>query len=946
MIRLWEPVVYLLVAGAATPAQPADSFEIVLKDAWVVDGTGAPRYVADIGIRHGKIARIGRVDREGTEQTILAKGLIVAPGFIDMMGQTATPMLDDPESAMNLLTQGITTINAGEGASAAPLGPEAARSARWQTMAEYFQILDMKGLPLNVVQTVGHTQVREIALGESDRQPSDADMDRMKALVREAMEAGAIGLSTALIYPPAVYADTEGIAQLAAVAGQYGGRYYTHVRNEGDQLLEAIDEALQIGRSANVPVHIFHLKAAGRDNWPKMEQAITKIQAAQAAGQQVTADIYPYINNGLGIESLIHPRHFAEGRDVLIRRLDDPAVRAAIRREMEHDLGWENWYRHVGYDWGKIVVGSTPHERYAPFSGKSLGEIAAAQGEDPWDAFFGLVRSGAFVMPETMSDANKKLLIQQPFVSFCTDVGPIGGSRIASHPRACGSFPRMLSRYVRDMGVISLERAVAQASALPANDVMAFDRGRIAEGLAADLIVFDYASLADQATFTEPNRLSVGMKYVIVNGRLVLGDGKLTGSRPGRVLRGPGYNRDGEPARVGAGEPDPRMASFDRMMVGFIKRHRVPGAALAVTDQGRLVHARGYGYADVARHEKATPTSLFRIASLSKPITAVAVLQLAEQGRLHLEDKVFDVLNWAEDSKDGDSLDDRLKSVTVLQLLQHRGGWDRDVSFDPMFQSVRFAEALGRSPPAGPEDVIRSMLRERLDFNPGERYAYSNYGYCLLGRVVEAVTGRTYEEYVQSQVLRPLGIRSMRIGRTRLEQRHENEVRYYDPGEGTSVFAEDLKQPTAQPYGAWYLEAMDSHGGWLASAVDLARFACAFDAPERCQVLGEESIRLMYARPDGLAGYDSEGNPKPVYYSCGWQNRVVGDGKINRWHTGSLPGTAAILVRRHDRRNWVVLFNARVSPHASHLAQEVDPLVHRAADDVREWPEYDLFGKY
>ncbi len=946
MIRLWEPLVYLLVACAATPAQPVDSFDIVLQDGWVVDGTGAPRYVADIGIRHGKIAEIGRIDREGSERTILAKGLIVAPGFIDMMGQTATPMLDDPESAMNLLTQGITTINAGEGASAAPLAPEAARSARWQTMGEYFQILDMKGLPLNVVQTVGHTQVRRIVLGESDQQPSDADMDRMKALVREAMEAGAIGLSTALIYPPAVYADAEEIAELATVAGEHGGRYYTHVRNEGDQLLEAVDEALQIGRSAKVPVHIFHLKAAGRGNWPKMKQAITKIRSAQAAGQQVTADIYPYINNGLGIESLVHPRHFAQGREGLIDQLDDPRVRATIRREMEQDPGWENWHRHVGHDWNKIVVGSTPHRQYAEFSGKSLGEIAAARGEDPWDTFFALLKSGAFVMPETMTEANKKLLIQQPFVSFCTDVGPIGGSRIASHPRACGSFPRLLSRYVRDMEVISLERAVAQASAVAANEVMAFDRGRIAEGLAADLIVFDYASLADRATFVEPNLLSVGMKHVIVNGRLVLEDGKFAGSRPGRVLRGPGYKRDGEPAAVQTGKTDPRTASFDRMMIDFIERHRVPGAALAVTDQGRLVHARGYGYADVARKQKVAPTSLFRIASLSKPITAVAVLQLVERGRLHLEDNVFDVLNWAEDFEDGDSLDDRLKCVTVRQLLQHRGGWDRDVSFDPMFRSVRFAEALDRPPPAGTEEVIRCMLGERLDYDPGERYAYSNYGYCLLGRVIEAVTGRTYEEYVQHQVLGPLGIRSMRIGRTRLEERQENEVRYYDPGKGTSVFAEDLKQPTAQPYGAWYLEAMDSHGGWLGSAVDLARFACAFDVPEQCPVLGEETIQLMYARPDGLAGYDSEGNPKPVYYSCGWQSRVVADGKINRWHTGSLPGTAAILVRRHDRRNWVVLFNARVSPHSSHLAREVDRLVHRAADDVEEWPEHDLFEQY
>lgn len=924
----------------------AERFEIVLNGGRIVDGTGSPWYVGDVGITDGKIAKIGRIDGKDAERSIDAAGLIIAPGFVDMMGQTASPMLEDPKSAINLLSQGITTINAGEGASAAPLTPKAGRSAGWHTMAEYFQLLDTKGLPLNVVQTVGHTQVRRVILGEVDRQPNDEEMDRMKDLVREAMEAGAIGVSTALIYPPAVYAKTEEIAELAAVAGEYGGRYYTHIRNEGDQLLEAIDEALEIGRAAGVPVHIFHLKAAGRDNWPKIEQAIAKIKAARAAGQQVTADIYPYINNGLGIQSLIHPRHFAEGRGRLLERLDDPKLRAEIRDEMENQGGWENWYRHVGNDWSKVIVGRTGDERYAKHSGQSLAAMAKAHSEDPWETFFNLVRSGAFALPQTMTDANKIRLMREPFISFCTDVGPAGGSRISSHPRGYGAFPRMLSRYVRDLGATTLERAVAQASAVATNDVMAYDRGRITEGLAADVIVFDYEKIADRATFAEPHRLSEGMKYVLVNGQVVLEDGKLTGKRSGRVLCGPGYDPDSAPPAVSTGKADTRTASFDRMVREFMDKHHVPGFALAVTDGGRLVYARGHGYADVATKDKVTPTTLFRIASISKPITAVAVLQLVERGQLNLDDKVFDILNHephlAKDAKP----DERHHAITIRHLLQHRGGWDRGKSFDAMFQSVRFAEALGTQPPAGTSDVIRFMLGQPLDFEPGERYAYSNYGYCLLGRVIEAVTNEIYEDYVRTHVLAPLGIHAMRIGKTRLEGRSENEVRYYDPGKGPSVFAADLNQQVPRPYGAWHLDAMDAHGGWLASAVDLARFASAFDDPTKCKIFNQDSIHEMFARPPGLAGTEADGKPKSVYYSLGWSNRVLDDGKLNRWHTGSLPGTATILVRRHDGRNWVVLMNARMSPQTSHLGRAIDSLVHRAADEVAVWPEYDLFEEF
>ena len=918
--------------------------DVVIRGGTVIDGTGKPGYLADVGVKDGRVSFIGVIEEKRGRFVIDATGLVVAPGFIDMMGQTASPMIESDVSAINLLTQGITTINAGEGASAAPLAPQNAKRNGYATMREYFTLLEMKGLPVNVVQTVGHTQVRRLVLGDVERRPSPTELEQMKQLAREAMQAGAIGVSSALIYPPAVYAQPREISALAGVAGEYGGGYFTHMRNEGDRLLEAVEEALQIGRDAKTPVHIFHLKAAGKANWGKMPRAIELIKNARASGQRVTADIYPYINNGLGIAALIHPRHFTAGHAALVQKLADPKLRNQIREEMESTGGWENWYRHAGSDWNRIVIGKSNHPKYRKWNGLSLAKIADENGEDPWDTFFELVIRGAFALPETMSEANKIMALQQGFVSFCTDVGPASGGRTTSHPRAFGAFPRVISRYVRDQNAISLERMVSQASSAAASNVYAFDRGRIELGAPADLIVFDYQQIEDKASFRQPDAVSVGMKFVLVNGQVVLQSGKLTKRRPGRVLRGPGYQSERAAHRVTSSEAMPPFENYDRSMAMFMEKHRLPGASIAVTNGGEVVFAKGYGYADVAVNEKVHRDSLFRIASISKPITAVAVLQLHERGKLDLDDSAFmlldmnDVFDDAE-GDDAEGIEKRLRDITIRHLLQHRGGWDRNASFDAMFRSVTFAEKSGADPPADQQAVIHAMLTQPLDFVPGERYAYSNFGYCLLGRVIEKLTGQSYESYVKQNVLDPIGATQMRLGATRLEGRAENEVRYYHPGTGKSVFQSDLKQMVPHPYGAWNLEAMDSHGGWLASATDLAKFAAAFDNPATCPILSEESINLMHQRPPGIAGHTHEGIEKPVYYSFGWSNRVVSDGKLNHWHTGSLPGTTSILIRRHDGKNFVALMNSRVSPVSEHLGREMDRLLHQMADQVEAWPK-------
>ena len=371
------------------------------------------------------------------------------------------------------------------------------------------------------------------------------------------------------------------------------------------------------------------------------------------------------------------------------------------------------------------------------------------------------------------------------------------------------------------------------------------------------------------------------------------------------------------------------VSDVDRLIENFFAEHQVPGASIAITDAGKMVYDKSFGVADVDTLSRVTPASLFRIASLSKPITAVAILQLVEQGKLKLEDKVISLLDFrVEMQAAGSSFDTRLSDITIEQLLQHRGGWDREKSFDPMFQSVRFAKERGSPPPASPRDVIVCMLSQRLDFDPGERYAYSNFGYCLLGRVIEKMSGESYESYVRSHVLKPLGITRMRIGATRAQGRAAGEVRYYAKGKSKSVFQEDLGEEVPPPYGAWYLEAMDSHGGWIATAEDMVRFAAAFDDWDHCPILSRKSIEIMYATPTSSPGNE-------VYYTLGWFNRMNTSGKANYWHTGSLPGTRAIMIRRRDGWNMVALLNTRDSQNSSDLGQGLDELMHKVANELK-----------
>ncbi|WP_339734794.1 serine hydrolase [uncultured Gimesia sp.] len=393
-----------------------------------------------------------------------------------------------------------------------------------------------------------------------------------------------------------------------------------------------------------------------------------------------------------------------------------------------------------------------------------------------------------------------------------------------------------------------------------------------------------------------------------------------------------------------SGKDQKEFASLDQSIKEFLQEHHPPGAAVAVSYRGRLVYARGFGYADREQKMQVQPDSQFRIASISKPITAVAVMKLVEQDKLELKTPVFDVLKKYRTELSKQDVDLRLKEITIQQLLNHTGGWDRSVSFDPMFRSVSFAKQLGKTPPAEPEDVIQVMLKHPLDFKPGERYAYSNFGYCLLGRVIETVTGKSYHEYIQQTICSPLHMTHTQMGKTLLKNRQQNEVKYYSPKVGSSVFSEEALEQVPQPYGAWYLEAMDSHGGWISSAPDLVRFATAFNNREQCPILNAPTISQMFERPDGLAGFDKTGNPKAIYYACGWSVRPFNkQGSENHWHNGALPGTSTILVRRRDGINWAILFNTRYGNDKKNLSSLIDGQMHRWVNQIKDWPETDLF---
>jgi dihydroorotase/N-acyl-D-amino-acid deacylase len=537
-----------------------DEYDVLLKNGSIIDGSGNPWVSGDIAIRGDRIAAIGKLDGAHAKRVIDAKGLVISPGFIDMLGQSEASLLIDNRS-ISKLAQGITTEITGEGGSIAPqtnLTLAALQPALdqyklkidWTTLDGYFKRLEKQGTPLNIGTYVGAGQVREAVLGDVDREPTPAEMEKMKGLVAEAMQEGAFGISTALIYPPGHYAKTEELIALAKVASKYGGIYGSHMRSEGQTEPQAVEEALRIGREANLPVEIFHLKVSGKTRWGNMPKIVGQIQAARDGGQDVTADMYPYIAGGTALASSLPPWVADGGMERLLQRLHDPATRAKIKAEMAADHpNWENIYFDSGEGSGVLVSGVVNPE-LKKFDGKTIAQIAEAQKKSQLDALFDFViadkgQTGALYFMASENDLIYGL--KQPWTSLCLDAGEMSLDgplyERHSHPRAFGAMPRFLGHYVRDQHLLPLEQGIRKMTSLPAQRERLLDRGLLKEGYFADITVFDAATIQDVGTYAEPSQLSKGVKYVFVNGQLEFEDGKLTGRTAGRALRGPGWKQ-------------------------------------------------------------------------------------------------------------------------------------------------------------------------------------------------------------------------------------------------------------------------------------------------------------------------------------------------------------------------------------------------------------------
>ncbi|HWB96519.1 MAG TPA: D-aminoacylase, partial [Bryobacteraceae bacterium] len=508
----------------------------------------------------GRIAAIGNLAGAPARQVIDAHGLVVTPGFIDMLGQSELSILVEPHLPSKIF-QGITTEITGEGGSVAPLNDAIRQADRlsyehfnltpdWNTFREYFARLEKQGLGINLASYVGATQVRRMVLGDADRAPDAAELERMKALVRAAMRDGAVGVSTSLQYAPAPYAKTEELIALAAESAKLGGIYATHMRSESDGIRAALEETIRIGREAHTPVEIWHLKAAGKNNWGRMPEIVAAIEQARAAGIDIAADTYAYPAWANSFSAFIPPWAHDGGDQKMVERLKDPALRARIRKEMETAGGnWDNeWQEIPGPE--AILVEVVQNPKLMPLQGKNIAEISRLWGKDPIDTVFDLlIEDNAFTSVAVfgMSEADVSLALQQPWVSVDNDAGgtaPYGLlGKEHPHPRAYGTFPRILRKYVREEKKLRLEDAIRKFSALAAQRMRLTDRGVIKQGMWADIAIFDPATIRDKATFENPNQLSEGMRWVLVNGTPVIADGKATNALPGKVLRGPAYQR-------------------------------------------------------------------------------------------------------------------------------------------------------------------------------------------------------------------------------------------------------------------------------------------------------------------------------------------------------------------------------------------------------------------
>ena len=540
-------------------APPATRYDLLITGGSVIDGDGTPAVAADVAIRNGKIAAIGDLRASDATRRIDASGLTVAPGFIDMHNHSDYTILIEPRSE-SMIRQGVTTMVLGESRSAGPVKPGVnddprSRSDRaavdWTTLGGYFEKLERQRMATNIASYVGEEQVWTYVKGYEQSPATAQELETMKKLVAQAMEEGAMGLSTSLLQPPSSLATTDNLIELAKVAKQYGGIYSTHIRDEGERVFESVNEAIEVGRGASIPVDIIHMKIAHKKLWGRVDEIIALVQQARDAGHNIQANVYPYTAGQNNLSSIVPPWAHDGGREKMLERLRDPAARRRMREEVLNGL--PNWYNHylaTGDGWGGMLLVSLQHERNKPFQGRRMSELIQARGGNPADVLFDVLIEENGSVPTVFfhhSEPDMQLVMKQPWTSIGSDgsaVNPDGPTgRSHPHPRYYGTFPRVLGRYVRELNVISLPEAVKKMTSMNADKIGITDRGRLKPGLAADVTIFDHARVIDRATFENPRQFPAGIKYVIVNGAVTIENETHTGALAGRVLYGPGKKR-------------------------------------------------------------------------------------------------------------------------------------------------------------------------------------------------------------------------------------------------------------------------------------------------------------------------------------------------------------------------------------------------------------------
>ena len=550
----------LFLTSTIVFAARAQDFDVIIKNGAVYDGAGTEAQHVDLAIKGDRIAGVGDFKNAKAKTIVDAKGLAVAPGFINMLSWSTESLIQDGRSQSEL-RQGVTTEIMGEGESMGPVNDRVREhmlreqadikyEIKWNTLTEYLQFLEKRGISCNVASYIGATTIRENVIGFDDRAPTPQELDQMRELVRKEMEAGALGIGTSLIYPPAFYAKTDELIELCKVASKYKGKYISHMRSEGNQLLEAFDELIRISREANIPAEVYHIKAAGQKNWGKIDNLLSRIESAQKEGLNIRANMYTYTAGGTGLDACFPPWTEDGGYPALFKRLRDPVMREKIKAEVKIDSDkWENLYLSAGSP-DRIILVGFKSEKLKPLTGKSLAEVAKMRGKDPIDTAMDLIaedesRIGAVYF--MMSEENVKKELAKPWISFGSDEasqapeGPFLKSN--PHPRAYGNFARVLGKYCRDEKVITLPEAIRRLSALPATNLGLDHRGFLKEGMFADVVVFDPATIADHATFEKPHQYATGVKHVFVNGVQVIKDGEHTSAKPGRALWGPGKKK-------------------------------------------------------------------------------------------------------------------------------------------------------------------------------------------------------------------------------------------------------------------------------------------------------------------------------------------------------------------------------------------------------------------